>query len=188
MKHDMSSPIVEPVLPQGFSFRNYRDGDALNWASMEVAINDFDTVDNGVRYFQDKYVSRLSDLHQRFVCVQDSHGNAAGSVIAWYHYLGDIRIPTVHWLVVRPEYQGVGLGSPLVAKMLQVFALFGRQPVYLHTQPWSYKAIALYAKHGFYLLKTETIMHYENQYDEAMPILKRIMKPEVFRKLMDEAR
>jgi hypothetical protein len=41
-------------------------------------------------------------------------------------------------------------------------------PVYIHTQPWSWKAILLYISLGFKLQKTDTFSYYENEYEKAM--------------------
>ena len=53
-------------------------------------------------------------------------------------------------------------------------------PVYIHTQPWSWKAILLYASLGFRLQKTDTFSHYENEYDQAMTELEKILTAEQF--------
>ena len=53
-------------------------------------------------------------------------------------------------------------------------------PVYIHTQPWSYKAILLYIQQGFQLQITDTFSDYQNQYTQAMHTLKEILTKEQY--------
>lgn len=53
-------------------------------------------------------------------------------------------------------------------------------PVYIHTQPWSWKAIFLYLSLGFKLQKSDSFSHYVNQYDEAMTTLKKVVTEKQF--------
>ena len=56
----------------------------------------------------------------------------------------------------------------------------GCEPVYIHTQPWSWKAILLYSSLGFRIQKTDTFSAYINQYREAMETLKGILPEEQY--------
>lgn len=47
-----------------------------------------------------------------------------------------------------------------------------RLPVYIHTQPWSIKAILLYISLGFKIQRKDTFSHYENQFNLAMETLR----------------
>ena len=48
-----------------------------------------------------------------------------------------------------------------------------RLPFYIHTQPWSWKAIFLYLSLGFKLQKRDSFAHYINQYEQAMATLEK---------------
>ena len=74
-------------------------------------------------------------------------------------------------------------GKALAANVMNVFAKRGAFPVYLHTQPWSWKAILLYRTLGFRLQKTDTFSHYENQYEKAMAELRKIVTAEQYSNL-----
>ena len=58
-------------------------------------------------------------------------------------------------------------------------------PVYIHTQPWSWKAIFLYLSIGFKLQKTDTFSHYENEYYKAMTAFKQVVTSEQFELLQE---
>jgi hypothetical protein len=56
-------------------------------------------------------------------------------------------------------------------------------PVYLHTQPGSYRAIKLYSDFGFKLLSDPIIGPRSNDLQECLPILERFMKKKDFNRL-----
>ena len=60
-------------------------------------------------------------------------------------------------------------------------------PVYIHTQPWSWKAILLYSSLGFRLQKSESFGGYTNQYAEAMHTLREILSQEQIRMLEERS-
>lgn len=173
-------------LPDGFRFRGYKAGDEHIWAKFEIEIEDFDTYDNAVAYFQRKYLSNPEELQKRLICVESEDGTPAGMVIAWFDKNGDDTISTVHWLVTSPAFQGLGIGKALVQKLLETFYELKAYPVYLHTQPWSYAAIKIYSSLGFKMLRSESILNYENQYSLAIEELKKHLPQEVMEKLISE--
>ena len=59
--------------------------------------------------------------------------------------------------------------------------------MYIHTQPWSWKAIFLYLSVGFKLQMTDTFSHYTNEYPQAMDILKGIVDEKQFRLLTERS-
>jgi hypothetical protein len=56
-------------------------------------------------------------------------------------------------------------------------------PIYLHTQPSSYRAIKLYADFGFTLITDPMIGNRKNDIEECLPILKENMPKEYYKKL-----
>jgi ribosomal protein S18 acetylase RimI-like enzyme len=109
--------------------------------------------------------------------IQDSKGKYLATITGWWNYTNDRRDPSIHWLSVKPEYQGFGLSKPLVNKCLEVIMeLEGDKEVYLHTQTWSYKAIGLYLKTGFELVKSGSFGSYQNDFGKAEMILKEKVK------------
>ena len=90
------------------------------------------------------------------------------------------NVSSLHWLVVDERYQGIGLGRALGTAAMNIYALRQGLPVYIHTQPWSWKAILLYMSLGFNLQKTDTFSHYENEYEKAMIELRKIVTAEQY--------
>ena len=73
----------------------------------------------------------------------------------------------------------------LITQVMKLFECFAKgQKIYLHTQPCSYRAIKLYNDFGFFITKTDTYGTAVNEYEEAMPLLKRHMTAETYEKLL----
>ncbi|MHB1630374.1 MAG: GNAT family N-acetyltransferase [Bacilli bacterium] len=103
-------------------------------------------------------------------------GEAVGTITSWWNHTGERRDPSIHWLAVRNEYQGLGLGKALVSECLKhLVFLEGEKDVWLYTQTWSHKAIGLYIKTGFELVQQESFSHYANDYEHAIPILRQAL-------------
>ena len=67
---------------------------------------------------------------------------------------------------------------------MELFNKLNEFPVYIHTQPWSYKAIFLYIHQGFLLQITDTFANYDNQYLPAMKTLKNILSKHQYTELV----
>ena len=170
-------PTLDIRMPPGFSLRPYQDGDGSSWAALEYAVGDFDSQDDAHAYFLRTYGRHAEALRRRCVIAISPDGRPVGSCIAWWDRRTDAFVPSLHWLVVDPDFQRNGLGRALCLEAMRIFRIVGEYPVYLHTQPWSYAAILLYADLGFRLQKTDTVAGYENQYEEGMHVLRTLLSP-----------
>jgi hypothetical protein len=56
-------------------------------------------------------------------------------------------------------------------------------PIYIHTQPSSFKAIKLYSDFGFKLLKGGRIGHRDNELEKSLQILREFMTQNDFDRL-----
>ena len=72
----------------------------------------------------------------------------------------------------------MGLGRALCCAVMDIYQAQESLPVYIHTQPWSWKAIFLYLSLGFKLQKSDSFSHYENQYEAVMETLKKVVAEE----------
>lgn len=176
------------TLPYDHRIRFYEPGDAPNWARVERAVGDFpDKVQAQVEaYFLGRY--DLEALSRRCLFAVNSEGSAVGTCTAWRDPKGLEDVASLHWLAVEPGSQGRGIGRALVDETMRLFERLGEMPVYLHTQPWSHKAIGLYLDVGFYALKTESFGDYENQFEDAARTLRAHLDARTYEKLMDTAR
>jgi GNAT superfamily N-acetyltransferase len=130
-------------------------------------------------YFVNVY-SRQSDLFYKkclFVC--DKNDKPVATAFMWKAY-GEFN--TVHWLKVIKEYEGKGIGRALLSVILSELRDLD-YPIYLHTQPSSYKAIKLYSDFGFNLLSDPIIGSRKNDLEECLPILERFMTQNDFKKI-----
>lgn len=162
-------------LPNEYSFKMYDVGDEKHWAKLEYEIGDFTTIEEAEMYFKTNYCNQIEELKKRCVFVVDAYGDIVGSCIAWHDLKDNDTVDSLHWLVVSPKHQGKHIGLALCQKILEIFNERGEFTVYIHTQPWSYKAILLYIKLGFKIQKTDTFSHYENQYEQAIKILENLL-------------
>ena len=175
-------------LKDGYLIRPYRPGDEAAWARLEHGIGDFDSREEALSYFSRTYLrGEPRDLERVFFAEETASGQAVGSVIAWRDPRAGETAASLHWLIVDPPHQGSGLGKALLQTAMNWYQAAGELPVYLHTQPWSHKAILLYVHQGFRLQKTDTFSHYENQYDGAMRTLRDLLSQEDYQTLLQRS-
>jgi ribosomal protein S18 acetylase RimI-like enzyme len=159
-------------LPVGYSFCRYNEGNELQWSEIEASVAEFDDTEGALKYYNEEFMPHMEELKRRQFYIRDSIGQMIATITAWWKLTGDRRDAVIHWVAVRPEYQGRGLGKALVAEGIkQMQILEGDVDMYLHTQTWSYKAINIYLDAGFEMLKDESFGGFKNEYEEAIEIL-----------------
>ena len=179
MRCDRILPM-EVKLPEGYSIRAYQPGDETAWGTLHVATGDFATVHEAAEYFMKTYGADLS--RALFAVAPD--GSVVGTMTAWNDPRGTETIRSLHWLAVAKDHQRKGIGKALCKSVLKLMRREDNAaPVYLHTQPWSWKAVLLYAAQGFKLQRTDSFAAYENQYDAAMAAMQTVVTPEQFTKI-----
>ena len=123
-----------------------------------------------------EYGDRKEELSFRCLFAESMDKEADGVCMAWTEVGTDgSLIPSLHWLAVRDTKKGQGIGTALVREALRIFAGRGEIPVFLHTQPWSYEAVGLYLKAGFFLCRSETFGTHKNQFQEGIRILEQYL-------------
>ena len=174
---DYSPRHVE--LPDGFSIVSYQRGYEKEWAKLEYAIGDFDSLEVAEKYFVETYLQKTESF-PNILFAMNKDNEIIGSCIAWQDMRGTNSVSSLHWLVVDERYQRLGLGRALCIAVMNIYVEHGALPVYIHTQPWSWKAILLYTSLGFKLQKTDAFSHYENEYEKAMIELGKIVTAEQY--------
>ncbi|AEJ38663.1 acetyltransferase, GNAT family [Sulfobacillus acidophilus TPY] len=138
MKRKAGLPIAQHALPAEFSLSAFVPGDEMEWAHIETAVGEFMTADEALAYFQETYLPHRNELIRRCMFVRRDDGRAVGTITSWWNTTEERRDPSVHWLAVLPDYQGLGLGKALVSECLQRLVwLEGDRDIFLHTQTWS---------------------------------------------------
>lgn len=169
-------------LPDGFSIVSYQSGYEKEWAKLEYTIGDFSSVSKAEKYFIETYLQK-AELFPNILFAVNKENDIIGSCIAWQDMQDKNSISSLHWLVVDERYQGIGLGRALGTAVMNIYAKRQNLPVYIHTQPWSWKAILLYISLGFKLQKTDTFSHYENEYEKAMIELRKVIDEDQYKLL-----
>ncbi len=176
MKRRVGLPIVMHGLPSGFSIVGFVPGDEVQWASIETAVGEFMTEGEALTYFQTTYLPYSDELTRRCVFVRGADGGVVGTITSWWNATEERRDPSVHWLAVCPDSQGLGLAKALVSECLKRLVwLEGDRDIFLHTQTWSHRAIAIYLRAGFEFVRQGSFGGYPNDYLQAMPILRTVL-------------
>lgn len=181
---DFSPRALE--LPDGFSIVPYQRGYEKEWAKLECAIGDFGSLEAAGKYFIETYLQNPELFPDILFLLNRAH-EIVGSCIAWQDAQGENSVSSLHWLAVEERYQGIGLGRALCTAVMNIYAERRALPVYIHTQPWSWKAVLLYLSLGFRLQKTDTFSHYENEYVKAMAELRKIVSEEQYEMLLQSS-
>ena len=174
----------DPDLPEGVRLRGWQPGDEAAWAALEYEIGDFASQEEALAYFAETYGRDPRALARRCRFAVDGEGRVLGTCTAWRDPREQGEIASLHWLAVSPHAQGRGLGRALCRETLAVFQDLGEFPVYIHTQPWSWKALLLYVREGFRLQRTDCFAAYENQYAQGMETLRAVVTPEQYAELL----
>ena len=174
------------VLPKGFSIVSYKNGYEKAWAELEYSIGDFDSLEDAENYFAATYMQNPALLSNVLFLLNEQE-SVIGSCIAWQDKRKASCVSSLHWLVVDENYHGMGLGKALCYATMNIFEAQDKFPVYIHTQPWSWKAIFLYLSLGFKLQKHDTFSHYENEYHQAMAEIKKVVTEKQFSLLLESS-
>ena len=171
-------------LPPGCSIRTYEPGDESAWARMETEAGDFPVQEEAESYFRKTFLAEPERISRDgFFLLSD--GEVAGSCIAWHTEKNGKEAGLLHWLVVAEKYRGRGYARTLCTAVLNRFAETGLAPVYLHTQPQSWKAVLLYVSMGFRIQETDTFSGKANEYASAMEILGSVLTADQMRLLAE---
>ena len=173
-------------LPDGFSIVPYKEGFEKGWAKSEYDIGDFSSAEQAERYFADTYMKNVAELRENGFFLLNGRNEIVGSCLAWHDLRNGKNVSSLHWLIVDEKYQGLGLGKALCRHVMNEYAKRDRLPVYIHTQPWSWKAVLLYLSLGFRIQKTDTFANYVNQYEQAVSTLKTVLNDEMFERVIQQ--
>jgi ribosomal protein S18 acetylase RimI-like enzyme len=175
--------IPKFVLPEGFTFVPFTDGSEADWARIEASVGEFDSTSEALAYFNNKYLSYPGEVERRTTFIQTSDFKKVATVTSWWNYTGERRDPTLEWIAVMPEYQGIGLGKAVTfAGLERMLLIEGDRDIFLHTQTWSYKAIGIYLQAGFEFMRDNSFGEYANDYDKALPYIEDRINAELFNK------
>jgi ribosomal protein S18 acetylase RimI-like enzyme len=162
-------------LPEGYYYQMYEPGLEQEWARTEAEVLEFDTKEKALEYFRENLVPYQEQLKKRMVFIRNRENKIVANACAWYIDYKGKHQAHVHYVAVRPGYQGIGLGKAVFTKVLSLFPEFEPgEDIYLHTQTWSHIAIRMYLNMGFRMIKDDEIGYHDKDYEEAVKALEMI--------------
>jgi ribosomal protein S18 acetylase RimI-like enzyme len=168
-------------LSANYSVRSCRPDELDVWKAMP-----FDDVNLAKRYegfmsdyFATTYGGKEDCFFAGTLFICDRHDNPIATCLIWKAY---DQFNTIQWFKVLKKHEGKGIGRALLSIIMQDLKSCD-YPVYLHTQPSSFRAIKLYSDFGFSLLSGNKVGIRSNDLDECLPILEQFIPKEYFQKL-----
>lgn len=168
-------------LPKEFIVRNCRKDEFSIWQNFPFDTPE-DAKENGgfmVDFFNTTYKANEEEFFKKTLFVCDKKDNPLATCLIWKAY-GEFN--TIHWFKVRKEAEGKGIGRALLSVLMRNLK-DNDYPIYLHTQPASFRAIKLYSDFGFDILTDARIGIRKNDIAESLSILKKFMPNRFFRQL-----
>jgi len=150
INNDIGNCKLDMPLPKGYYFVNYRDNnDQLVWADIEMAAGEFSTVDKALEKFKREFGDHKEELQSRCYFLYSPDGEPVGTATGWFDNLFNRQeYGRLHYVAIKPEYQGKHLAKPLVAMALKRIQQ-SHDKAYLTSQTTSWKAINMYLDFGF---------------------------------------
>jgi ribosomal protein S18 acetylase RimI-like enzyme len=168
-------------LPASYSIRNCRPDELDIWKIMPF--DDADLAKEYEGFMSDYFTTTYGEQEELFFAktlfVCDQQNKPIATCLIWKAYN---EFNTIQWFKVLKKYEGQGIGRALLSIIMQQLEMRD-YPVYLHTQPSSFRAIKLYSDFGFSLLSGDKFGIRDNDLDECLPILEEFMPKEYFHKL-----
>lgn len=174
------NPQAFSSLPPGFTVRTLRRDELAFWQAMPF--DDDYTAEHAAymaEFFRITYAAQEEAFFASVRVVCDPHDQIVGTCFLWKAYG---LFNTVHWFKVVKAYEGRGIGRALLSLLFQAVTA-ADLPIYLHTQPESFRAIKLYSDFGFELLTDQRIGQRENQIKQCLPFLQAQMPPKDYAQL-----
>ncbi|MGI6174019.1 MAG: GNAT family N-acetyltransferase [Christensenellales bacterium] len=143
--------IVQPPLPDGYSFCFYRDGDRDAWIDIEKSAKEFHTFEDGVSAWNRYYSAHEAELPERMLFVRDESGKKIATATAFCDVFGEDTTGAgwLHWVAVQREIQGRGLSKPLIARTLLRLKELGYTHAIVPSQTTTWLACKIYMDFGF---------------------------------------
>lgn len=168
-------------LDPDYYFRNCRPDELELWKAFPF---DSDRVPVEYENFMDQiindsYGENMDTFFQNTLFVCNKEGKPVATCSHWKAYG---KINTIHWLKTLKAYEGKGIGRAVLSAVMRRFVQ-DDYPIYIHTQPGSFRAIKLYSDFGFQLLRGGQLGTRINELEKCLPILKEFMPEKDFERL-----
>jgi GNAT superfamily N-acetyltransferase len=161
------------ALPESYYFRTCNANELHIWKALpfntETVPAEYQQLMN--QFVADTYAGDMQTFLNSTIFVCNGQNKPIATCSYWKAYG---KFNTIQWFKTKTQYEGKGIGRALLSKVMKTFAQTD-YPIYLHTQPSSFKAVKLYADFGFQLLKGGQIGHRCNELEQSLPILRQFI-------------
>lgn len=168
-------------IPAGYHIRNCREHELERWKAFPFDSDSLPAEHAGWmnQFVRETYGQNMDLFFRNTLLACDREDQPVATCSHWKAYG---KINTIHWFKTLKSHEGKGIGRALLSAIMQRFT--GHDyPVYLHTQPGSFRAIKLYSDFGFHLLRGGKLGARNNELEQSLPILKEFMPRQAFESL-----
>lgn len=132
--------------PPGFGIRTMRPEEGHLWLAVERDAETYLQLADDA--FEKEFGRDLASVPQRCFLLTGPDEQTPGTVSAWYYTYRGEEFGLIHWIAVRPAFQGRGLGKAALCFALRELARWHTRAL-LGTQTRRIPAIRMYLDHGF---------------------------------------
>jgi GNAT superfamily N-acetyltransferase len=139
--------IPQVPFPEGFGIRPMREGEGVLWTDIQRDTEPHFPIEDDL--FMKQFGDDLPATLQRCFLIIKANGSAVGTISGWYkrEYMGQ-EYGQIHWVAVRPAYQGHGLAKAGMSYTLGRLAEWHERAM-LDTSTARLAAIRMYLNFGF---------------------------------------
>jgi len=139
--------IPQFAFPEGFGIRPMRPGEAGLWLDIHRDAEPFFAIPEDL--FAQQFGSDPAAQAWRCFFIVTARDVAVGTLSAWFNRdFQGADAGRIHWVAIRPAYQGRGLAKPAMAHAMNVLAHW-HDRAYLDTSTGRLPAIKIYLDFGF---------------------------------------
>ncbi|MCH8549952.1 MAG: GNAT family N-acetyltransferase [Balneolaceae bacterium] len=131
------------------------------------------------QFIEETYSGQMDTFFRNTLFACNNNDKPIATCTHWKAYG---KFNSIHWLKTLKDYEGKGLGRAILSEIMRKFD-DRDYPIYIHTQPGSFRAIKLYSDFGFVLLKGGVLGTRRNELVQSLPILKECMRERDYEKL-----
>lgn len=155
--------VKEYLLPDGYHFKFYKDGDRDTWIEIEKSAKEFSNYDEGLNAWNRYCYRKENELLNRMVFIVNEQGEKIATATAFYDINGKDKSGAgwLHWVAVKREYQGKGLSKPLITHILNIMKALGYTHAKIPTQTNTWLAVKIYLDLGFKPIPENAVNSYD---------------------------
>ncbi len=135
-----------PELP-GWGIRGYQSGDDVHWTEIQREADQYNVITPIL--FDREFGHDERTLSQRVLFAWNDTDGAVGTAAAWWGTSAGDPWGRIHWVAVKPRFQGRSLGRALVIAACHRLLTLGHKHAYLTSATVRVQAIRLYLTLGF---------------------------------------